>query len=386
MANPIDSISNYIIRRLTDSKRGCADQEVVLNSTPRFARILTWVLISTAGFSVTWLAVARTDEVVTSQGTLEPSGNVKTIQVPTGGVVSDIAVKEGELVKKDQVLLRVDRAAALSRAAALRDSINNKNRQIQLKSSEMAQFFKTNQAEESILTKSLHLQQRILKKISGLASVGASTELQMLQQKQQVQEVLSDLQKLRSERSRQESAYQQQIVQMRTELRSLENELVELRVNLNYQDIRSPVSGRVFDLKPKAIGFVAQATEPVMKIVPLDNLVADIFIPSSKIGFVSVGRQVDISIDSFPATDFGILKGHVERIGSNALPPDQVSPYYRYPATVSLSSQTLQTKRGFALPLQVGMSVTANIKLRKVSYLQLLLSDFKDKASTLREI
>jgi len=38
------------------------------------------------------------------------------------------------------------------------------------------------------------------------------------------------------------------------------------------------------------------------------------------------------------------------------------------------------------LPLQVGMSLRASIKLRKVSYLQLLLGSFKDKADSLRKI
>ena len=38
------------------------------------------------------------------------------------------------------------------------------------------------------------------------------------------------------------------------------------------------------------------------------------------------------------------------------------------------------------LPLQVGMSLTANIKLRKVSYLQLLLREFQDKAESLQRL
>ena len=37
-----------------------------------------------------------------------------------------------------------------------------------------------------------------------------------------------------------------------------------------------------------------------MKIVPFDNLEADVKIPSKKIGFVKIGMPVDISIDSFP--------------------------------------------------------------------------------------
>ena len=32
----------------------------------------------------------------------------------------------------------------------------------------------------------------------------------------------------------------------------------------------------------------------------------------------------DVSIDSFPATDFGVISGSVVQIGSDALPPDQI--------------------------------------------------------------
>jgi hemolysin D len=169
-------------------------------------------------------------------------------------------------------------------------------------------------------------------------------------------------------------------------LADLKSKLTELRVNIRYQAIRSPVDGLVFELKPTTPGFVAQSSEPVMKVVPYDTLEAKVEIASSDIGFVSVGKPADISIDSFPATDFGVLQGTVRRIGSDALPPDQLKQTYRFPANIRLNSQQLRLKTGQKLPLQVGMSLTANIKLRKVSYLQLLLSDFKDKADSLRRI
>ena len=94
-----------------------------------------------------------------------------------------------------------------------------------------------------------------------------------------------------------------------------------MQVNIRYQDVRSPVDGVVFDLKPTGPGFVAQGSEPVMKIVPFSALQAKVEIESSDIGFVRVGRPADISIDSFPATDFGVLLGTVKGIGSDALPP-----------------------------------------------------------------
>ena len=96
----------------------------------------------------------------------------------------------------------------------------------------------------------------------------------------------------------------------------------------------------------------------------------------------------DLSIDSFPATDFGVLEGEVKSIGSDALPPSQQNnrSEYRYPAMVQLSSQQLKLKGGEQLPLQVGMSLTSSIKLRKVSYLQLLLGTFEDKVDSLRQL
>ena len=101
-----------------------------------------------------------------------------------------------------------------------------------------------------------------------------------------------------------------------------------------------------------------------------------------------IGQQADISIDSFPASDFGVLEGKVLSVGSDALPPDQqkMRQGYAYPAVIKLNSQQLSVKNGTNLPLQVGMSLTANIKLRSVSYLQLLLNTFQTKTDSLRQL
>ena len=98
--------------------------------------------------------------------------------------------------------------------------------------------------------------------------------------------------------------------------------------------------------------------------------------------------RADISIDSFPATDFGVVEGKVIRVSSDALAPDANirRDEYSFPTTIALTSQQLDLKNGANLPLQVGMSLTANIKLRKVTYLQLLLGNFQEKTSSLNEI
>jgi HlyD family secretion protein len=210
--------------------------------------------------------------------------------------------------------------------------------------------------------------------------------LQYLQQRNKVREIEGEITKTQVDRLRQIAILEQAVQQLQGELADLRSKLTELSVNIRYQDLRSPVDGVVFDLKPKGPGFVAQTSEPVMKIVPFSALQAKVEIESSDIGFVRLGRPADISIDSFPSTDFGVLQGTLSGIGSDALPPDELKQVYRFPATVKLNSQQFRLKSGQVLPLQVGMSLTANIKLRKVSYLQLLLGSFQDKAKALREI
>jgi len=80
--------------------------------------------------------------------------------------------------------------------------------------------------------------------------------------------------------------------------------------------------------------------------------------------------NVDVRIDSFPFSEFGDVKGQLVWIGSDALPPDQIHPFYRFPAKVRLSQQSLLVN-GRQVPLQSGMSVSANIKLRHRSVMSI---------------
>ena len=195
----------------------------------------------------------------------------------------------------------------------------------------------------------------ILEKLNLLVEEGAISEIQYLEQKNKVSEI--------------------------------ESKLIENSVTLKYQIIKSPIKGYVFDLKPQKSGYVAINGEPLMKIVPMNKLQAKIEINSEKIGFVRVGQKADISIDSYPATDFGVIQGEITRIGSDALTPEpSLGKGFRFPADIKIEEQFLTLKNGKKLPLQTGMSLTANVKLRKVSYLQLLLGTFRDKADSLRSM
>jgi HlyD family secretion protein len=141
----------------------------------------------------------------------------------------------------------------------------------------------------------------------------------------------------------------------------------------------------VFDLQPTARGFVANTAEPVLKIVPGDNLVARVFLTNKDIGFVEEGMQVDVRIDSFPFSEFGDIKGELVSIGSDALPPTEVRPYYSFPAEIRLDKQSLEVN-GREVPLQSGMSVSTNILVRKRTVLSIFTDLFTEKTESLKKV
>jgi HlyD family secretion protein len=377
----VKATQNAIERRVKSSH-----DEMALQQSRFLARTISWALVGTTAAGVAWLAFAKTDEVVMAPGKLQPIGDVKTVQMPVGGVLDKMLVKEGQHVSKGQVLLRLDNEATLDRRKAIEESIGSKREQLALKQLELQRYLNLNDTEQQVLQRNLELERQILERLEQLQKSGAAAELQYLEQRNKVREVEGEIQKVQVDRKRQTAILQQSIAQINGELSDLRSKLTELSVNIRYQDVRSPVDGVVFDLKPTGPGFVAQGSEPVMKIVPFKDLEAKVEIESSDIGFVEVGKLAEISIDSFPASDFGVLQGRLESIGSDALAPDERKTTYRFPATIALDSQQFRLKSGQLLPLQVGMSLTANIKLRKVTYLQLLLGEFKDKADSLKRL
>ena len=381
-----------------------SDQDNVLQQSRFWMKTVTWSLIGTTVIGIGWLAIARTEEVVVATGKLEPVGNVKDVRIPPGGVVEAILVKNGQRVSKGEALIRLDQESSAEQLKSLTNGVNEKTTQISqkqqqllLKKLERERTLDLNREQLASTRVNLRLEQDILNRLASLAKDGAVPDIQYLQQRNKVQELKGELTKREIDGRRQINQVDQQIEQLNAELAGLRSEraqlnanLTEVRVTNKNQTLRAPVDGIVFDLKINNPGFISQSmsSEVMLKVVPFNTLEADVMIPSNKIGFVRAGQPADISIDSFPASDFGVLEGTVESVGSDALPPNpqQMRQEYTYPAVIKLDSQQLKLKSGKQLPLQVGMSLTANIKLRSVSYLQLLLNTFQSKTDSLRQL
>ncbi len=374
--------------------------ESLLKQSSFWFKSVTWTLIGTSSFALIWLGVAKTDEVVVALGKLEPKGNVKDIQIPIGGVIEEILVESGDSVDANQILVQLDKEASFEKYKSFQNALEEKEFQLEKTGSILS--LKRDQKEQELLlvqekirssTKKKDMNLVLLNKLEELYEAGGISKFKYFEYKINYDDIVSKLSQLKIEKERAAGLLNQEIkkleseqARIRAEIASLKSELIAARVTLKYQSLKSPVSGIVFDLKPTTEGYVAQSSEPIMKIVPYDDLEADIEIPSNKIGFVKVGMPVEISIDSFPASDFGVLEGKVKKIGSDALPPSQIDQRteYRFPATIRLENQSLKLDDDSSLPLQVGMSLSANIKLRKVSYLKLLFNSFENRTDSLR--
>jgi multidrug efflux pump subunit AcrA (membrane-fusion protein) len=263
--------------------------------------------------------------------------------------------------------------------------------------------------------------QTILNGIEPLAKQGGISRVQYLKQKQEVSQQQAEMEQLRQEQARLQYAIAQSkekllntmsgakkdlltkiadnekqiatvdrdlnkaIIENGKQITEIDSQISQAQVTLQYQELRAPSDGIVFDLKAKSPGFVASSSQPVLKIVPDEALTAKVFLTNKDIGFVRKGMKVNIRIDSFPFSEFGDIKGELVWIGSDALPPEQVRPYESFPAKIRLDKQFLRVNNQ-ELPLQSGMSISANIKVRNRTVMSIFSDLFTKQVDSLKSV
>ena len=99
-------------------------------------RTVTWTLVGSGVFSVAWLALARTEEIVVAPGQLSSGFSTRDPDA-LRGVTDQIMVKEGDLVKAGQVLMKLDTKPAKNSITVWRRQ-STKQEQLMLKQEENA--------------------------------------------------------------------------------------------------------------------------------------------------------------------------------------------------------------------------------------------------------
>lgn len=82
--------------------------KALLDDPPRVVRITLWAILAFFIVMLTWTALADIDEVTRGDGRAIPSSRLQKVQNLEGGIVSEVFVHEGEIVKSGAPLLRLD--------------------------------------------------------------------------------------------------------------------------------------------------------------------------------------------------------------------------------------------------------------------------------------
>jgi HlyD family type I secretion membrane fusion protein len=112
----IDNAIDFIVYKESPTK----ERNPVLQATRSPIIFGAWVIFLMFGICGVWSAVAPLDSAVSARGKIVVGSNKKTIQHYEGGIIEQILVKDGDIVKKDQPLLILSSAATKSNSDALK--------------------------------------------------------------------------------------------------------------------------------------------------------------------------------------------------------------------------------------------------------------------------
>lgn len=348
------------------------EHTVMVRQTSKWGQIF---LLSLVGLGATAFATAwfyRIDEVITVQGRLVPQKGGVEVKSPVSGQLSQVLVNNGEQVKKGQLLLRFDVKTAKAEETTL-------SRQLALESERLEDQLRSNSKRQETLERNIELTEKILGKLIPLENGGAISEVQILQQANQLETQRDELIQLQTKR-------EELTNDSNSRRAELQGKLNQVRSQLRNEVVKAPISGTVFDLQTDNDRYVATNAEPLMKIVPKGQLGGEVNVGNQDIGFIRTGLPVKVRVDSFPYTEYGEINGTIRSIGADALPPDELIRQYHFPVALSLERSSLITKEGTKIPLQAGMTITTNLKLRDRRLIELLSDLFANRGDSLKRL
>ncbi len=419
--------------------------EAALKRKPKH-RGLLWALCLCFGVFLGWAAWAEMDEVCRGAGQVVPSGRVQQIQNLEGGIVREFLVREGDLVDKDQLLLRIDNEyagsqyrdnlgrsleamAAIARIKALisggepefAPSVGEELMQRQrdllyaerernaaelavLVSQKELRLQEVAEQEEKLrqMEQSLGLAQRQRELARPLLQSRAYSPMDFLGLEQKVQALSADMATLRLAIPRGRIAAQEAenrhrlrraeiAAKQREDLNRLEAELISLSESLSAgsdrvsrAEVRSPVRGTVKKIYVTTVGGVIKPGEDIMDIVPVDDaLIIEARISPSDMAFIEPGQRATVRLSAYDFSIYGGLEGVVDQVGADTLQGQNGEIYY--PIKVRTLKKSLEY-RGQEMRIMPGMQAQVDVLTGKKTVLQYLIKPIaKAKQSALRE-
>ncbi|HKX79748.1 MAG TPA: HlyD family efflux transporter periplasmic adaptor subunit [Novosphingobium sp.] len=354
------------------------------------ASVTIFGIIAFIVLAVAWSFWAELDQVARAPGQVIPTGRIQTIQSTDGGQIQKLYVREGDTVKKGEVLVQLEEvklAAAVQEAqgkvASLMSSMARINAELfdrpLVFPAQVSSFpeFVTNQTMlYNKRRQALQDQLRSLREMLGLMRQELNMNMPLLKQGD-----VSHADVLRLQRS--VSDIESQIVNVRNkylqdlqaEYTKTEEDLVTAREILAQRTdalkdtkIRAPANGIVKNVRLTTVGGVLRPGDEVLSIVPTgDELIVEAKMPPREIAYVRVGQPASVKFDAYDSAIYGSALGEVTYISADTLAeqtPQGETLYYRVHIKVDTSPMKPHLK-GERIEIQPGMTATAEIQTGK---------------------
>ena len=253
-----------------------------------------------SGLTVTTEVIKTRDleAIVSASGKIQPKRLVN-ISAETSGRVVDLAVNEGDRIKKGLFLLQSDRKS-------LRTRVDGSEASLQVAEASLAQM------RQSVETARVQLEQakQTLARQQGLWKQELTTRETLERAENDVRGAESALQ----EREKSASAQDSRIMQERATLESARYDLSKVRME-------SPIDGIVTKRniqqgETAVIGTMNNAGTVLLTLADMSIIQAEVEVDETNIPNVKLGQPAKISVDAIPDKTF---KGHVSEIGNSPL-------------------------------------------------------------------
>ncbi len=174
--------------------------------------------------------------------------------------------------------------------------------------------------------------------------------------------------------------------------RSLQAEGAKTSQREQLTTLRAPVNGTVQQRAVHTTGGVVTPAQVLMVVVPdAAQVTAEVTLENKDVGFVHLGQEAEIKLETFPFTRYGTVPAKVTTITADAVmkePSVQPSKDGKavasggavFPATLTLAAHAIDVD-GKSIRLTPGMNLTAEIKTGKRRVIEYLLSPVQSHVS-----
>lgn len=386
--------------------RPIASVEVEESKVRKFA---AKVFLGAFGLFLIWASFAPIDAGVSTPGTVMVSGYRKTLQHPTGGVIQEILVKDGDVVQEGDILIRINplKAEAELSGAQLQyigalvtearlkaeragdkkitwpaelDGFGNDPHVEEAKVIQQ-KLFDTRRAEIVEVLNGRRIQLATLneeaKSNATLAQEGYVSKAQanlVLRQKVDAEMQLNQMQ----------ATYYKDIDGQLAEIQktrdALKDKFQAVAFDRDLTAIKAPVSGTVIGLKVNTKGGTVNPGQVLAEIVPAESiLVVDADVPPNMIDKVKVGLNADLRFSAFNQNTTPVISGKVILVGADAQKPEpgDQGKGEHYLAKVEATKEGLEELGN--LKIQPGMPVDVIFKTGQRTFMSYLLKPISDK-------